>query len=223
MASVNLPLQIHACFTELQEKFDNLIPCFTWSFPDENETWPESVRLSMESCIPKIAYLFELAIKDFECLYNEVYNEVYNEAKSLTAFPENYPPIMAELLTDQKKRYYEMFCDPGKPSLFFFYRFVRGYIYFVFLDRGHPYKRRSFAFNLQTKDVQPFFTADTVKSAWRHSYNSQIDKWASVISHLPPEIAQWAVKDEQDFPLPDNSSQRGFKIHQPKLLIGVQI
>lgn len=214
MASIN----DHSCFAELQEKFDNLIPCFTWSFPEKNETWPESVRLSMESCIPKIAYLFELATKDFEFLFNEL----QSEAKSLTTSPENYPKIMAELLTDPKKRYYARFCDSSKPSLLFFYRFVRGYVYFVFLDRVDPYKRKSFAFNLQTKDVKPFFTTG-IKKSWRESYNSQIDKWAPVIPHLPPEIAEWAVKDEQDFPIPDHSTEKGFKIKQPKLLIGVQI
>jgi hypothetical protein len=214
MASIN----DHSCFTELQENFDNLIPCFSWSFPEKNETWPESVRLSMEDCIPRIQYLFELATKDFECLYNEV----HSEAKSLTTSPENYPQIMAQLLTDQKKRYYERFCDPSKPTLLFFYRFVRGYVYFVFIDRVSPYKRKSFALSLQTKDVKPFFMTG-IKRKWRESYNSQIDKWAPVIPHLPSEIAEWAVKDEQEFPIPDNSSQRGFKINQPKLLIGVQI
>lgn len=221
MAAVNLPqlpVQELSCFAELQEGFDNLIPSFTWSFPDKNETWPESVRLSMELRIPRIHYLFRLATKDFD----DLYRELQEEAKILSPISENHPQIMAQLLTDQKKRYYERFCDPSKPTLLFFYRFVRGFVYFVFLDRVSP-KRKSFALSLETKDVKPFFTLEALQKTWRESYNSQIEKWGPIIAHLPSVIKEWAVKDEQDFPIPDNSSQSGFKINQPKLLIGVQI
>lgn len=107
---------------------------------------------------------------------------------------------MAELLIDSYGPDYPRFCDASKPSLLFFYRFVRWEMYYKCVEKQLSIHTIE---NVDTSKTSPFYLQDTKQSEWRSLYNTELEVWAKILKHLPADSVarQWAVADIEAEPL----------------------
>jgi hypothetical protein len=196
----------------LQQKFNNAAPCFLLGDAgDRNIHYSNIHRCYFEEGYLKgLNEMFQLAQADMNNLYDELLRETDN------VLVEQRPQEMARLLT-QKTRHYERFCDPRKPTFWFYYHFVRGCVYFTRQSgkvQTHPYQLSAF-------ETEPYFRENTSHSQWRQSYNSMVDKWAPVAAFLPTEMKKWMHKDLAQMPADDRDPVEAFKIHYSELKLGL--
>jgi hypothetical protein len=215
LADVLLPPPKHPCFEELQESFKtNILPSVTWHARSSDDEISSSEIITKWTQIHliqrKSVNVFRLAAADLTSLYEELKKATEQFAEQ----PQEQYKQMAALLSDKQKTYYARFCDPSKPTLLFFYRFVRGHVYYTKVEGKHY----THSVPLTFENESQFFESSNLPTRWREIYNEHVKKWSGVIQCLPTEIAEWAVPDENMDIAKDDSPERVFKIKHALLL-----